>query len=291
MVDDEMIEEQRVAIEENDSETLNFLYRNVIGRLLLKLLIRPTVSKIAGWFMDTKISTVAIKKFIEKNNIDLDEYEDKKYTSYNDFFTRKIKDECRKIDMNKKSLISPCDSKLTAYKINDNSIFSIKKSYYKIEDLLKNKELAKKYKGGYCLIFRLCVDDYHRYCYIDNGKQEENTYIKGVLYTVRPIALEKHNIYKQNSREYTILNTENFGDVIQIEVGATMVGRIKNHHENYEFSKGEEKGMFLFGGSTIVLLIEKDKVDIDKRILSNTEQGYETIVKLGEKIGTKKAKK
>ena len=70
-----------------------------------------------------------------------------------------------------------------------------------------------------------------------------------------------------------------------------MVGRIKNHHENYEFSKGEEKGMFLFGGSTIVLLIEKDKVEIEKSILTNTEQGYETIVKLGEKIGTKKAKK
>ena len=286
-----MIEETRIAIEENSSETLNFLYRNVLGRILLKLLIRPGVSKIAGWFMDTKLSTVAIKKFIEKNNIDLDEYEDKKYTSYNDFFTRKIKEEYRKIDMDKKSLISPCDSKLTAYKINEHSVFSIKNSYYKVEDLLKNKELAKKYKGGYCLIFRLCVDDYHRYCYIDNGTKNQNTFIKGVLYTVRPIALEKYNIYKQNSREYTILNTENFGKVIHIEVGATMVGRIKNYHEDYEFVKGEEKGMFLFGGSTIVLLIEKDRVTIDKKILNNTKSGYETIVKLGEKIGSKKSKK
>ena len=286
-----MIEDNRIIIEENDSKTLNFLYHNILGRLFLKILVRPTISKIAGWFMDTRLSTVVIKKFIEKNNIDLDEYEEKKYTSYNDFFTRKIKDECRKIDMNKKSLISPCDSKLTAYEINDDSIFSIKNSYYKVEDLVKDKKLAKKYKGGYCLIFRLCVDDYHRYCYIDNGRHAENTYIKGVLYTVRPIALDKYNIYKENAREYTILNTENFGNVIHIEVGATMVGRIKNHHENYEFSKGEEKGMFLFGGSTIVLLIEKDKVEIEKSILNNTEQGYETIVKLGEKIGTKKAKK
>ena len=286
-----MIEETKTAIEENDSRMMNFLYHSLVGRIFLKLLIRPTVSKIVGWFMDTKLSTIAIKRFIEKNNIDLDEYEDKKYTSYNDFFTRKIKDECRKIDMDKNSLISPCDSKLTAYEINDNSIFLIKNSYYKVEDLIKNKELAKKYKGGYCLIFRLCVDNYHRYCYIDHGQKEENTFIKGVLYTVRPIALEKYNIYKQNSREYTVLNTENFGNVIQIEVGATMIGRIKNYHENYEFSKGEEKGMFLFGGSTIVLLIEKNKVNIDKKILENTKTGYETIVKLGEKIGVKKAKK
>ena len=112
-----------------------------------------------------------------------------------------------------------------------------------------------------------------------------------MLYTVRPIALEKYNIYKQNSREYTILETENFGDIVQIEVGATMVGRIKNHHEKYEFTKGEEKGMFLFGGSTIVLLIEKNKVEIDQEIIDNTNNNYETIVKLGTKIGIKKTKK
>lgn len=281
---------ERLSIDDIGSGPIVFLYRNKLGRILLKIATLPTISKIAGWFMDRKISTIAIKRFVKKNNIDVKEYEERKYTSYNDFFTRKIKNESRKIDMNKKSLISPCDSKLTVYEIDDKSIFKIKDSYYRVEDLLKNKDLSKKYKGGYCLIFRLCVDDYHRYCYIDDGKKNENTFIKGVLYTVRPIALENYNIYKENSREYTILKTKNFGDVIQIEVGATIVGRIKNHHEEYEFTKGEEKGMFEFGGSTIVLLIEKDKVDIDKEIIENTKQGYETVVKIGEKIGNKKAK-
>lgn len=281
----------KLTIDGMDSGSLKFLYRNPLGRIILKLLVRPTVSKTAGYIMDSRISTIAIKRFVKKNNINLDEYENKKYKSYNDFFTRKIKEEHRKIDMNKNNLIAPCDSKLTAYKIDDDSVFKIKNSYYKVEDLLKNRCLAKKYKDGYCLIFRLCVDDYHRYCYIDNGKKDKNTFIKGVLYTVRPIALEKYNIYKQNSREYTILETENFGDVVQIEVGATMVGRIKNHHEEYEFTKGEEKGMFLFGGSTIVLLIEKNKVEIDQEIIDNTNNNYETIVKLGTKIGIKKTKK
>ena len=154
-------------------------------------------------------------------------------------------------------------------------------------DLVKNKKLASKYKNGYCLIFRLCVDDYHRYCYIDNGNKTSNKFINGVLYTVRPVVLGNYNIYKENSREYTILKTENFGDVVHIEVGATIVGRIKNHHEEYTFKKGEEKGMFEFGGSTIVLLIEKNRVTIDKEILDNTKQGYETVVKYGEKIGNK----
>lgn len=282
--------ERRSKINEINNGAMTFLYKNILGRLLLKVITRPTISKIAGWFMDSRASKIGIKKFIKKNNIDVNEYEEKKYKSYNDFFTRKIKDGYRKIDMNKNSLIAPCDSKLTVYKINENSIFSIKNSYYKVEDLLKNKKLANKYKDGYCLIFRLCVDDYHRYCYIDNGVKTANKFIEGVLYTVRPIALERYNIYKENSREYTELKTENFGDVVQVEVGATMVGRIKNHHQEYNFTKGEEKGMFLFGGSTIVLLIEKDKVKIDKEIIENTNSGYETIVKIGEKIGTKKAK-
>lgn len=281
---------ERVSIDEIGSGPIVFLYRNKLGRLLLKIISLPIISKIAGWFMDRKISAIAIKRFIKKNNIDVSIYEEKKYTSYNDFFTRKIKSKCRKIDMNPKSLISPCDSKLSAYEINEKSVFKIKDSYYKVEDLLKDEKLAKKYQDGYCLIFRLCVDDYHRYCYIDNGKKNKNKFINGVLYTVRPIVLENYNIYKENSREYTTLKTENFGDVIQVEVGATIVGRIKNHHEEYNFTKGEEKGMFEFGGSTIVLLIEKNKVEVDKEIMDNTKQGYETVVKYGEKIGHKRIK-
>lgn len=281
---------ERVSIDEIGSGPIVFLYRNKLGRLLLKIISLPIISKIAGWFMDRKISAIAIKRFIKKNNIDVSIYEEKKYTSYNDFFTRKIKNKCRKIDMNPKSLISPCDSKLSAYEINEKSVFKIKDSYYKVEDLLKDEKLAKKYQDGYCLIFRLCVDDYHRYCYIDNGKKNKNKFINGVLYTVRPIVLENYNIYKENSREYTTLKTENFGDVIQVEVGATIVGRIKNHHEEYNFTKGEEKGMFEFGGSTIVLLIEKNKVEVDKEIIDNTKQGYETVVKYGEKIGHKRIK-
>lgn len=281
---------ERISINQVGSGFIVFLYKNRFGRIILKLITLPTISKIVGWLMDRKISAIAIKRFIKKNNIDVSIYEEKKYISYNDFFTRKIKDDCRKIDMNQKSLISPCDSKLSVYEIDDESIFKIKDSYYHIDDLLKNKELSKKYKGGYCLIFRLCVDDYHRYCYIDNGKKSKNNFINGVLYTVRPIVIGNYNIYKENSREYTILKTENFGKVVHVEVGATIVGRIKNHHEEYQFKKGEEKGMFEFGGSTIVLLIEKNRVVIDKEILENTKQGYETVVKYGEKIGNKRIK-
>ena len=139
------------------------------------------------------------------------------------------------------------------------------------------------------MIFRLEVNDYHRYCYIDSGVKSRNYRIDGELHTVNPIALGHYNIYKRNSREWTVLRTENFGDVTQIEVGAMFVGRIVNHHEKSRIRRGEEKGFFEFGGSTIVLLTERDRVEIDPDIMQNSADGFETVVKCGEKIGIKKA--
>lgn len=266
------------------AKSQSFLYNNLFGRIILKLLIRPFISKLGGVYMNSKASKKRINKFVLENNIDITEYDMTNINCYNDFFTRKLLDGKRNISYEKNILISPCDSKLSVYKIDNNSIFNIKDSFYKVSDLVNDKSLAEEYLGGYCLIFRLTVDDYHRYCYIDNGKKTRNYKINGVLHTVNPIALEHYNIYKRNSREYTILETENFGKVVQIEVGALMVGKISNHHEEYEFKKAEEKGMFLFGGSTIVLLLNNNIV-IDEDIIKNSLNGDETIVKYGERIG------
>ena len=283
-----IIDRKTLEIRDCDlAKSQKFLYRNVFGRFILKLLIRPFISKLGGFYMNRKCSCKMIDKFVKKNNIDLSQYDMSNIKCYNDFFSRKILPGKRIIDENPNRLICPCDSKLQAFKIEENSIFKIKDAYYKIEDLIKNKDLAKEYVGGYCLVFRLTVDDYHRYCYIDSGTKTNNVHIKGVFHTVNPIALERYNFYQRNSREYTILNTDNFGKVVQVEVGALMVGKIKNHHQEYKFNKGEEKGTFLFGGSTIVLLI-KDNISIDEDILINTLNNDETIVKYGEGIGTLK---
>ena len=266
------------------SGSQKFLYRNWFGRIILKLLIRPFITKVGGWFLKRRISKKRIPKFIKEGNINVDDYIVNDIKSYNDFFIRKIKEGRRIIDEEPTHLIAPCDSKLSAYQIEENSVFKIKDSYYRVEDLLKNKELADEFVGGNLLVFRLTVDDYHRYSYPASGKKGKNTHIKGVFHTVNPIALEKYNFYKTNSREYTILDTNEFGKMIMVEVGAIMVGKIRNHHQEYEFKRGEEKGYFEFGGSTIVL-ITKNNIKIDKDIISNTNNGDESIVKLGEKVG------
>lgn len=276
-----------VVKEDNSQDNmLKAVYGSVLGRAFLRVATKPVISKIAGFFLSTGLSRVIIKPFISSNNIDMSEYTERGYKSYNDFFTREIKHGRRPVDMASNVLVSPSDGRVSAYKISSESVFKIKDSYYTVESILQSKAAAKHYKEGYCIIIRLCVDNYHRYSYVDNGTLGKVKFINGVLHTVNPEALNHYDIYKENCRECSILYTENFGKIICVEVGALMVGKIKNlHSTGYKFSKGEEKGMFEFGGSTIVLFIEKDKVVPDEDLLKNTEEGFETAVKMGEPIG------
>lgn len=270
------------------SKSQAFVYRNKFGRIILKLLICKPISKIVGAFLNSPMSKPMIKKFVKNNNIDLSLYENENYSCYNDFFTRKIKLENRVMVDDKNAFISPADSRLLVLDINDNLKFKIKNGYYSLEALLDDKKLADEFSGGKLLIFRLCVDDYHRYCFIDNGKILNNKYINGKLHTVQPIALEKDDFFKENSREVTVIETENFGKTAMVEIGAMMVGKIINHNTNGIAKKGEEKGYFEFGGSTVCVVLKKNEVEFDDEIINNTKNELETRVLFREKIGYKK---
>lgn len=278
--------EGRIIHKDNGQDNfLKGLYGTVLGRKFLKILINPTISKLGGAALSTKLSSLLVKPFIKANNIDMSDYTERAYASFNDFFTRDLKPGKRFINRDKEVLISPSDGRVSVYEIDDNMTFNIKDSYYTIESLTHSKKAANYYKGGTCVIIRLCVDNYHRYCYIDNGYKTTNKFIEGVLHTVNPVACEYYDIYKENSRECSLLHTENFGKVMQIEVGALMVGKIVNYDQVACIHRGDEKGKFEFGGSTIVLLFKKDTVDIDDDLIENTKNGYETAVKMGERIG------
>lgn len=267
-----------------ESRSLRFLYNTAFGRILLKPLTSRTLSKMCGAFLNSRLSKPLIKPFVEHNGIDLGEYYSDDFKCFNDCFTRKIKPELRKIDMTPNVLIAPCDALLSAYKIENGTVLAIKQSRYTVSDLLCNDELAEKFNNGICLVFRLCVNHYHRYCYVDNGTKGENVFIKGRLHTVRPIACEAYPVFKQNCREYTVMKTDNFGTVAQIEVGAMLVGRILNHDGAGRIRRGDEKGMFLYGGSTVVLLLQKDAVTVPDELFAAANNGEEIPVKMGEPI-------
>lgn len=269
----------------HQDKLLESLYTTAAGRILLKPLITPAFSKLAGRFLSTGFSRRFIRPFIESNQIQMDDYENTGYTCYNDFFTRKIKPGARIIWGGEDTLISPCDSYVTAYKITDSLSFRVKNTAYTVRSLLHSQRLAKRFEGGYALIFRLTVSDYHRYSYAATGIQSKNYHIPGVFHTVNPIANDTLPVFKENSREYTVIHSNHFGEVLQMEVGALMVGKISNHKESCPVTRGEEKGYFEFGGSTIILLLQEGKVSLRDDFLANTANGYETQVRLGDAIG------
>ncbi len=265
---------------------LKFLYETAFGRVFLKILASKAVSCAAGAFLSLPLSKPLIKGFVRKNNIDLSKFYSDGFKCFNDCFSRKIKETERPIDITPSHLISPCDAYLTVYNINSKTVFPVKQAEYDIESFLNDKALAEEFKDGMCFVFRLCVNHYHRYCFIDSGKLIKRKYIEGKLHTVRPIALRNVPVFCENCREISVLETNNFGKVIQAEVGAMLVGKIKNYDIG-TFSRGQEKGMFLFGGSTIVVLTKKDTVKADGKIMKNSSFGIETEVKYGQKIGIK----
>ena len=269
----------------SQGKLLKLLYGNPVGRASLKLLTQPIVSYLAGAALDHPLSTAAIPPFVLKKHIKMDDFAEETYRSFNAFFTRPIKPAARPIDRDPEALISPCDAKLFVVPVTEDARFTVKGAEYSTAAFLGCRKLAAAYAGGQCLIFRLTPDDYHRYCYPDSCEVGKTRCIKGVLHTVNPVSAEHVKVYHTNTRTVTMLHTEHFGRVLQIEVGAMFVGRIVNHPHGKHMERGIEKGYFEFGGSTVVLMLEAGKAEIDPQILRNSENGAETIVRYGSRIG------
>ena len=264
---------------------LNLLYSTTAGRTGLKILTRPWISKLGGAFMSSPFSVCMIRRFIEANDIDMSQYEPVRYRSYNEFFTRKIRPGLRPLPEDPDVLFSPCDCKVSVYPLDEGASFIVKDTEYTAASLLRSRKIAKHFKGGYAVVLRLTVDDYHRYCYIDDGIKSENYFIPGIYHTVNPIANDYAKIYQENAREFTMMKTKHFGHVVQVEVGALMVGRIRNLQGAGKMKRGEEKGYFEFGGSTVVLLLEQGRVSIREDLIRRTREQKETKILQGEPLG------
>ena len=255
----------------------NALEKVYSSKLLTYILTSKFISKVYGLYNSSSLSKKNINNFIKENNIDITKYEKEDYKNFNEFFIRKKKN--INIDSNKKHLISPVDGKLLVYKV-DNKKIKVKNFTYTLDELF-DTNVVDNFKNGYVMVFRLSVDNYHRFHYIDDGVRVKRKKIKGKFHTVSSSS-DKYKIFKENEREYSILDTNKFGIIYYMEVGAMLIGRIINYDKD-RFSRGEEKGYFLPGGSTVILLV--NNVKIDKDILDNSKDNIEVLVEVGQRVG------
>ena len=268
-----------------NSGSVQFLYGTPPGRCILKVIQVGRLDRIAVWFLKSPLSRPVIPGYIRRNQIPMEQFREERYRTFRDFFVREKKSLA--VDPDPSHLISPCDGWLSTCPIDAHSCFAIKGSHYGLGDLLQDPELARDFHGGTCLIFRLCASDYHHYCYIDDGTLERSQYIEGELLSVQPVACAAYPVYTPNRRVWSLLQTAHFGPVIQTEIGALVVGGIVNRPAPNGFHRGEEKGRFELSGSTITLLLQKDRAALLPQLAQQLTDGREVRVTYGMQIGTR----
>jgi phosphatidylserine decarboxylase len=278
---------------------LQLLYHKSWGKSLSKILPQHLLSHWYGEFQNTSFSAQKIKKFINQYNISMDDFLpeenhsiDKPYSSFNSFFIRRLRPQCRNFPTKPNEMGAFAEGRYSVYQAqSQQDQFPIKNQNFTLKSLFQNSKWENTFLGGTLFIARLCPVDYHRYHYPDNGKVLESYKVGGHLESVNPVALDVDpEILCTNERHISILETENFGLLAYIEVGAFMVGKIVQRlNQGDTFKRGEEKGHFLFGGSTVLLIAQKDFLEPCGGTLKRTaENNMETLFQLGNVIATKK---
>ncbi|PIW46611.1 MAG: phosphatidylserine decarboxylase [Zetaproteobacteria bacterium CG12_big_fil_rev_8_21_14_0_65_54_13] len=277
-------------------EMVKFAYATPIGRLLGPVIASKMLSKLYGKSQDSLNSAKKVAPFLKNFNIQIDQYQkgsfkenpvETSYRSFNEFFIREFKEGQRTFTPNDDEMGAFAEARYFGHEsMTDDLNIPVKGSMLRAVDLIGDGELAKDFIGGPLMIARLCPVDYHRYHYPDAGKTLKAFTVPGDLHSVNPLALKyRQDIFIKNERRVAILETEHFGKLAYIEVGATCVGKIvQSFDESQPFNKGDEKGYFLFGGSTVVLCGQKGKWAPSEDILTNTKAGIETYIQLGDVV-------
>jgi phosphatidylserine decarboxylase len=281
------VEEERVYGE----RWLRLAYENPGGRFLTWLIIRRAFfSKWYGYKMNKPESSLRVLPFIAKYDINSDEFAKSAfdYKTFNEFFFRALKPEARPIASGDEIAVFPADARHLAFQdIQAAAGFYVKGSKFSMAELFGDEKAAEKFAHGAMLISRLCPVDYHRFHFPSAGTPGEPRLINGWLYSVSPVALRRRLRYLvENKRVVTLLETPRFGTVAIIEVGATNVGSIQQSFiPGRAVQKGEEKGLFAFGGSCVITVFQAGKIRFDADVIAQSGQHIETYAKMGDRLG------
>lgn len=270
---------------------LRFAYENPGGRFFVWLLARRAAfSKWYGHRMNKRSSALRILPFISKYGVDVDEFAKSAfdYKTFNEFFYRALKPGARPIAAGENVAVFPADGRHLAFPdIQAAAGFYVKGSTFSFEELLGDTAAAEKFAGGAMTISRLCPVDYHRFHFPVSGVAGEPRLINGWLYSVSPVALRRRLRYLiENKREVTLIESPAFGTVGVIEVGATNVGSIQQSFvPGRTVAKGDEKGLFAFGGSCVITIFQRGRIRFDADIVEQSANHLETYAKMGDRLG------
>ena len=271
--------------------SLRWTYGSTLGRFALWLLVkRAFVSRYYGWKMSWRASANKVLPFIVDYDLDVDEFAKKPYAfkSFNEFFYRALKPGARLIAPGDRVAALPADGRHLAFQTVEAAAgFYAKGQQFDLAAFIGDPALATEFAGGSLLISRLCPVDYHRFHFPVSGLPGESRLINGWLYSVSPIALRQNLAYLwENKRMVTLVESPVFGRVAVVEIGATMVGSIlQTFTSGRAVAKGEEKGLFKFGGSCVVTIFQRGRIKLDTDLVTHGAAGLEVYARMGDRLG------
>ena len=266
---------------------LRFAYETFLGHCLRGLLFNTSgLSRLMGWYYDHPVSRKNIASLAAIPGCDPAEAEfpPEHYSSFNDFFTRRLKEGARPFDPDPAVLSSPADGRIAVFEgLTGDGAIPVKGAMRSLNDLCCEKLTAPSLAAA---VIRLAPVDYHRYHFPCSCTQkEEPQKVSGKYHSVNPIALAKFpDLYVENTRQITRLHSDVFGDFRYLEVGAFGVGSIIQSSAPGAHAKQDEKGCFKFGGSTVILIFDNARIKWSADLLENSAKNYETQVRCGETI-------
>jgi len=273
---------------------IEWSYLNSFGRMITgNPFIQKLVSAATGAWMQAPFSKARIKPFIKDFDISMDDFVEppEGFASFNDFFVRKLRVGARPFPQDASVLGSPAEGRVSVYPLASSEV----PLYFKghslplVEVLGARHDLVDKLIGGWAFVIRLCPTDYHRFHFADRGVAHRAQRIGGLLHSVNPLSLTLNpRAFVENERQLTLQDSENFGTLAYLEVGALCVGRIQQSYEAETLvGRGSEKGYFEFGGSTLILFTGP-QLEASPDLIKNSANGLETLLRLGETLASLK---
>ncbi|KAF9309743.1 hypothetical protein BG003_009387 [Podila horticola] len=272
---------------------IRLLYKSPAQKIRVSRIL-ANMSRKQGRKFDDPRSKRNIEPFIRFHNLETHMAEVlepvKNFKNFNEFFYRKLKPDARILSSpgDDRVAVSVADCRMTCFQtISDASKFWIKGRQFTIGKLLGDDTLATKYDGGSLAIFRLAPQDYHRYHIPVRGVLSEPKSIDGEYFTVNPMAIRSRlDVYGENKRVVSTIESKEFGKVAYVTIGAMMVGSIVlTTQGGQQVERMDEHGYFAFGGSTIVVLFEPNSIQFDDDLLRSSKEQIEMLVKVGMKVG------
>jgi len=270
---------------------LRWAYDTEPGWLLTRLVLsRPWVSRLYGWLNARPRSRRKIPAFIRRMGVDLDECVKRvsEFESFNDFIIREIDLSRRGIDPDPATCVAPVDGRVLAYPVvGVDRVMTVKHAQLDMRSLVKDERLAESYAGGSLVVSRLHLSDYHHFHFPAEGTPRGAVRIPGRLFAVTPYSASRLvPFFTENYRMLTVFDSDRFGQMLIVEVGAFSIGSIQQRYvSGRHVARGAHKGFFQLGASVVMLFFRRGAIRLDSDICANTERGVDTYVRLGEHIG------